>query len=136
MVRQARQLYYPNFRYVNPISIRRGRLCPPIGFASPKFFHDYAPEYTVPKSGFLTVRITYLKYRFWISRQTLRLPKIAGMTSLVEETCRQGRGQKAGKTMATLYLGGPISRNNCVFTLFKLSFQMKSSKKQLFFPLP
>ena len=29
----------------NPISIREGgRLCPTIGFASPKFFRDYGPE--------------------------------------------------------------------------------------------
>ena len=35
----------PKFvRYVNPFSIREGRLRPTIGFASPKFFSDYAPE--------------------------------------------------------------------------------------------
>ena len=43
---------------------------------------------TVYRSGFLTFRITNLiLYRFWISHQTLRSPKIAGRTNLVEEPC-------------------------------------------------
>ena len=44
MVGQARQLPYQIFRYVNLISIRGDTLCPTIGFALSKFFHDYAAD--------------------------------------------------------------------------------------------
>ena len=42
---------------------------------------------TANRRTFLTFRITNLIYRFWISRQALRSPKIAGRTNLAEEPC-------------------------------------------------
>ena len=50
MVRQARQL--PYIKYVDPISIRRGRLRPTIGFASPKIFLDYALKSEKKRFGY------------------------------------------------------------------------------------
>ena len=43
------------------------------------------PLERVHRSGFLTFRTTNLIYRFWTSRQALRLPKIAGRANLAEE---------------------------------------------------
>ena len=40
--KQKRPIFKSN--KFNPISTRRGRLSPPIGFASPKIFSDDAPE--------------------------------------------------------------------------------------------
>ena len=48
------------FRYVNPISIRRGRLCPTIGFASPKFFSWLHPCF------FKYCCFNHLLYVFWL----------------------------------------------------------------------